>query len=136
MIKYLLLPISLLIASLSLKAQKVTVTKISRDKVYAKAIDVEPEFPGGAKAFYKYISKSIAYNKGVRPEDMQGVVTISMAIEKDGRITDVTMLKGVSDEVDREVTRIISTSPKWKPGMQKGQPIKVRYTFKIQLTNT
>ncbi|EHQ31148.1 TonB family protein [Mucilaginibacter paludis DSM 18603] len=131
--KYLLI---LLITTLpyTLRAQRVTVTKIPENKINNKALDVEPKFPGGAKAFYKYISKNIAYDKDAEAKDMQGIVTISMAIEKDGRITDVKVVKGVSDIVDKEVVRVISSSPMWKPGMQHGAPIKVRYTFKIALT--
>jgi len=135
MTKYALITITLLLP-LSLKAQKVTVTKISSTKVNAKAIDVEPSFPGGTKAFYKYISKNIAYDKGAKATDMQGTVTVSMAIETDGSISEAQITTGVSDIVDREVLRVINASPKWKPGLQHGTPIKVRYTFKIQLSNT
>lgn len=133
--KYLIV---LLISALpiGLMAQKVTVTKVSSLKVNAKAIDVEPSFPGGAKAFYKYISKNIAYDKNATVKDMQGDVTVSMAIEPDGRITDAQIVSGVSDIVDKEVLRVINASPLWKPGKQRGVPIKVRYTFKIVLSNT
>ena len=54
-----------------------------------------------------------------------------MAIEKDGRITEVRILKGVSDVMDKETLRVINASPRWKPGMQHGNPIRVRYTFNI-----
>lgn len=120
--------------SLNLKAQKVTVTKVAENKVNTRAIDVEPQFPGGTKAFYKYISKNIAYDKDAQATDMQGIVTVSMAIEKDGHISDVKIIKGVSDIVDKETVRVISESPLWKPGKQHGNPIKVYYTFKIQLS--
>jgi len=133
MLKYIFI---LLITTLSfqLKAQQVTVSKLTDAKFNPKAIDVEPQFPGGAKAFYRYISKNIAYDKDAQPKDMQGVVTVSIAIEKDGSITDVKIINGVSNIVDKEVVRVISASPQWKPGKQHGMPIKVRYTFKIQLT--
>jgi TonB family protein len=121
---------------LSLRAQKVTVTKLPSDKLNYKAIDVEPQFPGGTKAFYKYIAKNIAYDKGAQASDMQGTVTVSMAIETDGRISDAQIVNGVSDIVDKEVLRVINASPTWKPGKQHGKPIKVRYTFKIALSNT
>jgi protein TonB len=120
--------------SLNVKAQKVTVSKLTDAKFNPKAIDVEPQFPGGSKAFYRYISKNIAYDKDAEAKDMQGTVTVSIAIEKDGSITDVKIINGVSDIVDKEVVRVISASPAWKPGMQHGVPIKVRYTFKIALT--
>lgn len=121
---------------LSLKAQKVTVTKLPNNTLNYKAIDVEPQFPGGAKAFYKYIAKNIGYDKDAKVTDMQGTVTVSMAIEPDGRITDAQIVNGVSPIVDKEVLRVINASPKWKPGKQHGNPIKVRYTFRIALSNT
>ncbi|RKR83604.1 TonB family protein [Mucilaginibacter gracilis] len=117
-------------------AQKVTVTKLSDSKFNNKAIDFEPQFPGGAKAFYKYISKNIAYDKDAKVKDMQGAVTVSMAIETDGRITDAQITSGISPIVDKEVLRVINASPLWKPGKQHGKPVKVRYTFKIVLSNT
>jgi TonB family protein len=135
MTKYTYILLALLLP-LGLKAQKVTVSKVSSSKINAKAIDVEPSFPGGTKAFYKYISKNIAYEKDAKATDMQGTVTVSMAIETDGSISEAQITSGVSDVVDREVLRVINASPKWKPGMQHGRPIKVRYTFKIQLSNT
>lgn len=124
-----------LISPLGLMAQKVTVTNLSSTQVNAKAIDTEPSFPGGTKAFYKYITKNIAYDKDATAKDMQGTVTVSMAIEKDGHITEAQVVSGVSDIVDKEVLRVINASPLWKPGKQHGMAIKVRYTFKIVLSN-
>jgi len=118
----------------TLKAQKVTVAKVSGKSINPKAIDVEPKFPGGTKAFYNYISKNIAYDKDATVNDMKGTISVSMAIEKDGRITDAQIVSGASPIVDKEVLRVINASPLWKPGMQHGSPIKVRYTFKIELT--
>jgi protein TonB len=105
-------------------------------KITPKAIDVEPQFPGGTKAFYRYISKNIAYEKDAKATDMNGIVTVSMAIEPSGHVSEVQIINGVSDIVDREIVRVITTSPVWKPGMQHGIPIKVRSTFKIELKPT
>ena len=110
------------------KAQTVNVVKTGPAPT-VKAIDVEPEFPGGTKAFYKYISKNATFPPDVDPALLEGTVTLSIAIEKDGSITDVRILKGLSDVMDNETIRVISASPRWKPGMQHGNPIRVRYTF-------
>ena len=112
------------------KAQTVNVVKTGPAPT-VKAIDVEPEFPGGTKAFYRYISKNATFPPDVDPALLEGTVTLSMAIEKDGSIADVKILKGLSDVIDNETIRVLSTSPRWKPGMQQGNPITVRYTFNI-----
>lgn len=130
MMKYFFLPLMLLFPFM-IKAQTVTVTKHANTALNFKAIDVEPQFPGGAKAFNKYLSKNVGYPSTANSEEMNGSVTLAMAIEKDGTITDVKIVKGLSDVMDKETIRLMNASPKWKPGMQGGQPIKVRYTFTI-----
>ncbi|OCX53466.1 hypothetical protein BEL04_03960 [Mucilaginibacter sp. PPCGB 2223] len=113
------------------KAQTVTVTKHANTALNFKAIDVEPQFPGGAKAFNKYLSKNVIYPVNASSQEMNGSVTLAMAIEKDGTITDIKIINGLSEVMDRETIRLMAASPKWKPGMQRGQPIRVRYTFTI-----
>jgi TonB family protein len=112
------------------QAQTVNVVKTGPAPA-VKAIDVEPEFPGGTKAFYKYISNSITFPADVDPAQVQGIVTLSMAIEKDGRLTDIKILKGLTETMDTETMRIMNACPRWKPGMQHNEPIRVRYTFNI-----
>jgi TonB family protein len=120
----------LILFSLAVKAQTVNIIK-SGPAPTVKAIDVEPEFPGGAKAFYRYISKSVSFPDDVDAAQVQGLVTLSMAIEKDGRLTDIKVIKGISEMMDKETLRIMAACPRWKPGMQHGNPIRVRYTFNI-----
>lgn len=114
-----------------LRAQTVTVTKHANTALNFKAIDVEPQFPGGAKAFNKYLSKNVVYPDNAGAKDMNGSVTLAMAIEKDGTIKDIKIVNGLSEVMDKETIRLMNASPKWKPGMQGGQPIRVRYTFTI-----
>ena len=127
--KYIPIIALLLLASLS-KAQTINIIKTGPAPT-VKAIDVEPEYPGGTKAFYKYISDHVSFPADVDPAKLQGIMTISMAIEKDGRLTDFQIIKGVSDVMDKETIRVIASAPHWKPGMQHGEPIRVRYTYNI-----
>jgi TonB family protein len=129
MIKYTSI-LLLSIFSFAVKAQTVNIVKTGPAPTI-KAIDVEPEFPGGTKAFYKYISKSITFPADVDPQQVQGSVILSMAIEKDGRLTDIKILKGLTETMDTETLRIMNACPRWKPGMQHNEPIRVRYTFNI-----
>ena len=132
--KYLI--ITLLILPLYLKAQKVTVIKNPTGSFSGKAIEVEPQFPGGSKAFYNYITNNVEYAPGINAKDLQGRMVVTIAIDKDGSISDVKIVKGITDVIDRETVRIISISPKWKPGTLHGIPIKVRYTFSINYVLT
>src|ERR1700753_3923131 len=119
--KYLFLP--LLLFPFLLKAQTVTVIKHANTAVNFKAIDVEPQFPGGTKGFNKYLSKNVVYPANATAQEMNGSVTLAMAIEKDGSITDIKIVNGLSEVMDRETIRLMTNSPKWKPGIQHGQPI-------------
>jgi hypothetical protein len=124
-------PILLLsLLSFTIKAQTVNIIKTGPAPA-VKAIDVEPEFPGGTKAFYKYISNSITFPADIDPAQVQGVITLSMAIEKDGRLSDIKILKGLTETMNVETLRIMNACPRWKPGMQHNEPIRVRYTFNI-----
>lgn len=108
----------------------VNVVKHTNTKLNYKAIDIEPEFPGGTKALYRYISKNINYEGNSSTDaSLQGLITLSMTIEKDGRVTDVKIIKGLSEDIDKATLRVIASSPNWKPGIQHGKPIRVRYTF-------
>ena len=90
-------------------------------------VDIMPEPFGGASAWSKFIQRTLRY-----PEtDMEGRVTISFIVEKDGHLSDIQVLKGVSSDLDREALRVIKLAPAWKPGKQNGQPVRVRYTIPI-----
>jgi protein TonB len=90
-------------------------------------VDLMPEPFGGAAAWSKFIQRTLRY-----PEtDMEGRVTISFIVEKDGHLSDIQILKGISAELDREALRVIKLAPAWKPGKQNGQPVRVRYTIPI-----
>lgn len=87
-------------------------------------VEKQPEFPGGPSTMMKYLSDNIKYPPSAVEEKIQGRVTCNFVIEKDGSITDV------------KAVRVIQSMPKWKPGTQHGQPVRVRFTlpviFKIQ----
>jgi protein TonB len=90
-------------------------------------VDVMPEPFGGAAAWSRFIQKTLRY-----PEtDMEGRVSISFIVEKDGHLSDIQVIKGVSAELDREAVRVIKLAPAWKPGKQNGQPVRVKYTIPI-----
>lgn len=99
-------------------------------------VEEMPEFPGGQGELLQYLSKSIRYPVIAQENGIQGRVTCSFVVEKDGSVTDVQVLRGVDPSLDKEAIRVISAMPKWKPGKQRGKPVRVKYnvpvTFRLQ----
>jgi len=100
------------------------------DQVY-KVVETMPEFPGGTSELYKYLGENIKYPESAKKEGIQGRVFISFVVNKDGSISDVKKLRGVSEELDKEAMRVIKNMPKWKPGEQRGEKVKVEYALPI-----
>lgn len=94
-------------------------------------VEQMPQFPGGKEAQIKYMVNSIKYPENARKNGISGKVYVTYVIEKSGKVTDVRVLKGVDEELDKEAVRVISEMPKWKPGMEKGKPVRVQITQPI-----
>jgi protein TonB len=90
-----------------------------------------PEFPGGQSALMKYLSENIRYPVIAQENGIEGRVICSFVVERDGSITDVQVVRGVDPSLDREAVRVIQSMPKWKPGKQRGKPVRVRFTLPI-----
>lgn len=100
------------------------------------AVEVYPEFPGGMAAWAKFIQRNLRYPYMAQDANVQGKVYLSFVVEKDGSITDVSVLKGIGAGCDEEAMRVIKKSPKWKAGQQNNQTVRVRYTMPISYTLT
>lgn len=94
-------------------------------------VEVMPEFPGGAQALMKYLSEEINYPDDAIASGTQGRVIAQFIVNKDGSISDVKVVKSVSESLDKEALRVIKEMPKWKPGMQKGEAVRVEYTVPV-----
>ena len=94
-------------------------------------VEVMPEFPGGQGALLQFLAKSIKYPVIAQQNDIQGRVTCSFVVGKDGVIRNIEVIRGVDPSLDLEATRVISMMPKWKPGMQKGKEVSVKYTVPV-----
>lgn len=90
-----------------------------------------PEFPGGTRQFYKYLEKQLKYPEVAQLIGIDGQVVVSFIIEKDGKVSGVTPVKCLGAGCDAEAVRIIAESPQWKPGVQKGKPVRVQYNVPI-----
>ncbi len=89
----------------------------------------EPE--GGMAAFYKYVGKEMDYPKQARRMGVEGRVFVQFVVDKDGSLTDIKVLKGIGSGCDEEAVRVLQAAPKWKPGKQRGRPVKQRMSIPI-----
>ena len=94
-------------------------------------VEESPEFPGGYEAYMQYLKKNIKYPAICRENNIQGRVIVSFVVNKDGKIVDPEVVKGVNPSLDKEALRVISTMPNWKPGYQRGKPVRVKYTVPV-----
>ena len=104
--------------------------KVDENGVY-QVCEEMPEFPGGMAECMKYLSKNINYPEDCKKEGIQGRVIVQFVVDKDGSIKDPTIARGVHPSLDKEALRVLSSMPNWKPGKQKGEAVKVRYTIPV-----
>jgi len=90
-----------------------------------------PEFPGGEQALHKYLAESIRYPTIAQENGIEGRVYVKFVINTDGSVTDVEIARGVDPSLDKEALRVVRDMPKWKPGEQRGEPVRVSYTVPI-----
>lgn len=96
-----------------------------------EVVEDSPEFIGGDEALYKYLAENIKYPEQAKNEKIQGRIFVTFIIEADGSVTNAKVLRGIGGGCDEEALRVVNAMPKWKPGMQKGKPVRVNYTLPI-----
>lgn len=85
-----------------------------------------PSFQGGdVNAFARWCGKNIVYPAVAQDNGSQGKVTVQFVVERDGSITQVKILRGVDKYLDEEAIRVVKNSPRWKPGTNRGKPVRV-----------
>ena len=110
--------------------QVVTQAAPEPEKVF-DMVEQMPTFPGGQTELMAYLGKNIKYPTIAQKNKEQGRVIIQMVISKDGSLSNIKVLRSVSPSLDAEAVRVVGNMPKWEPGMQKGQPVSVKYTIPI-----
>ncbi len=90
-----------------------------------------PEFPGGDAALRSYINQHVVYPEIAKENGIQGRVFVQFVVNQKGEVEQVKVVRGVDPALDKEAVRVISSLPKWKPGSQRGKPVKVSYTVPI-----
>jgi tonB family C-terminal domain len=99
-------------------------------------VEVMPSFPGGQGALIQYLNSHVKYPVVAQENGIQGRVTISFVVERDGSITDVKVARSVDPSLDKEAARVVSSMPRWTPGKQNGSAVRVKFNvpvvFKLQ----
>ena len=91
-----------------------------------------PSFRGGdLNKFRDWVQKRTNYPHEAIEEQIEGKVFLTFIIETDGSVSNVTIVKGVDPLIDNEAVKAIQESPKWSPGLQRGQPVRVRYSMAL-----
>ena len=105
-----------------------------KPEVATKVFDVVeemPSFPGGQGALMSYLASNIKYPVVAQENGVQGRVIISFVVERDGSISDVKVARSVDPSLDREAQRVVKSMPRWTPGKQNGQTVRVKYTVPV-----
>ena len=97
-------------------------------------IHLEPEFPGGEKELGRFISKKIKYPADAYVQNIEGIVSVSFVIDKDGSITKVKIEESVYPSIDAMAIKTIKKQPKWKPAKLHNIPVSVRFTIPINFS--
>lgn len=107
----------------------------NQNKVYDfVSVEKQPAFPGGISKFYDYLAKEMKYPDAAKKNKTQGKIFASFIVEKDGTLTDVQVIRGLTTETDAEALRVLRKSPKWQPAQQKGIPVRVKYNIAVNFT--
>ncbi len=112
----------------SMPPGEIKVSKVSTPNLFFEPV---PEFPGGIRNFYSYLSGHLNYPANALKMGIQGTVLISVVVEKDGTISNAKIERSVSDELDSEALRLIKLSPRWKPGTINGEAVRVERTLPV-----
>ncbi len=97
-----------------------------------KVADIQPEFPGGLAAMHKFLAENLKYSDQAKQVGITGTVHVAFVVEKDGRVTNIRILRGIGGGCDEEAVRVIQMMPNWKPGWVKGKLVRTQFTLPIK----
>ena len=101
------------------------------DVIYV-VTETMPEFPGGMQEMMGFIKENIVYPVEAAQKGIQGRAICQFVVEKDGSISNVVVIRSSGDrDLDNEAIRVVQSMPQWKPGKQRGVPVRVKYTIPV-----
>ena len=119
--------------ALTSNAQETIIKDTSKKSEVKLFEETMPEFPGGVDELMKFINNNMKYANNRDKKTMVGIVKLSFVIEKDGSIGDtVRIIQSLSEYYNEEAIQIVKSMPKWTPGMQNGEPVRVQFNLPIK----
>ncbi|MEJ7560024.1 MAG: TonB family protein [Pedobacter sp.] len=114
---------------------EVNVKDDGNGKVYDfVSLQSQPTFPGGMDKFYQYVINTIQYPQEAKDKKVTGKVFLSFVVETDGELSDIKIERSLGNGTDEEAVRVLKASPKWIPGIQDGQKVRVKYNIPISFS--
>lgn len=105
--------------------------EIEEDVIFT-VVEDQPSYPGGEEARIRYLTENLRYPQMAREAGIQGTVFVTFVVERDGSVTDVRVLRGIGGGCDEEAVRVVRNMPRWQPGRQRGQPVRVQFNMPIR----
>jgi len=105
--------------------------EISEEVIFT-VVEDQPSYPGGEEARIRYLQENLRYPQMAREAGIQGTVFVTFVVERDGSVTDVRILRGIGGGCDEEAVRVVQNMPRWNPGRQRGQPVRVQFNMPIR----
>jgi len=97
-----------------------------------RPIQVLPKFKGKDPNYFSHwVNKHLKYPASAKKKYLEGIVKVKFIIDRNGTVTDVHVIESVCPALDAEAVRVVSSSPKWTPGMSDGEPVRVSFTFPV-----
>ncbi len=121
-----IIDVSPVVTEVKMTAEK----EIKEDPVFF-IVEEMPEFPGGEMALRRFIAESIKYPVIAQETGVEGKVYVNFVVGKDGSVSNARVIRSVDPALDREALRVINSLPKWKPGKQQGEPVRVSFSVPI-----
>lgn len=109
----------------------VVVEEVVEEEQIFQVVEEMPSFPGGDAECMRFLNKNIKYPTIAQENGIQGRVILQFVVNKDGSIVDVVVVRSVDPYLDKEAVRVVNMMPKWKPGKQRGKPVRVKFTLPV-----
>ena len=109
-----------------------TTIEAAGDSIYLTAVDEMAQYPGGMNALVDFLSNKVQYPTLARARGDQGSVFVSFIVEKNGTLSQINIVKGISEELDQESIRVVKLFPAWIPGKKDGRVVRTRYVLPIK----
>ncbi len=130
--KLLLMSLMAMLGLTTVNAQKTVVAQ--KNQQVFDVVEQMPEYPGGMQALFEYLGQNLKYPGDAKEQKVEGRVIAIFVVETDGSISNVEVVRPVFPSLDAEAVRVLSGMPKWKPGMQSGKVVRVKYTVPINFS--